>query len=272
MPQVLTGEFAFGELGHLIPSGGGAFDPSDLSNYAMDLDYSALGLSNGDLIATVEDLSNNNNDANQSNGTYKQTFRTNVINGKSVARPEGTASYMIAADASSLRPTTGFSIFMVIRTPGSFTASRTLWNKFDYNTQNAIAIQINSSSGDIIVYLASSLTDGAANHGVTATGVLAANTNYLLEFHYDGGGATNADKLHCVVNGVDKTFTWTGNAPTSIPNSSAPVGLGVLYSGGSPANSYSGIVDHGRTIYYTSVKTGTDRTNCRTFLNDLFGL
>jgi hypothetical protein len=72
----------------------------------------SLNLSNNDPISTWDDLSGNNNDAIQSNVSYKPLFKTNQVNGKSVVQFDG-ANDSLAGGALGVSGSGASSVFFV---------------------------------------------------------------------------------------------------------------------------------------------------------------
>jgi hypothetical protein len=67
--------------------GGGATFPSSITGLVLRLNASLIeGLVDGDAVATWPDVSGLNNNATQSNATYRPIFKTNILNGKPVLR------------------------------------------------------------------------------------------------------------------------------------------------------------------------------------------
>lgn len=76
--------------------------------------------------------------------------------------------------------------------------------------------------------------------GDTTNAVLTANTWQHLMMVFDGGGATNADKLKLYIGGISVPFTFTGTIPATTPSNTATfrtqgsndlVLIGQLYAG-----------------------------------------
>ena len=66
------------------------------------------------------------------------------------------------------------------------------------------------SDGSFVVYNYRTSTA----YGLSATGLVSADTWYNALVVFDGGGATNADRLKLYINGNPITLTYTGTIPT----------------------------------------------------------
>ena len=99
--------------------------------------------------------------------------------------------------------------------------------KWDYNTQGSWGFQTDATySDELRVFLADSLTDSGVNWESTTAANLIAGNWYNTIFVYDGGGATDPDKLKIYVNGVNQTLYFNGTIPASLQNSSASLKIG----------------------------------------------
>lgn len=115
--------------------------------------------------------------------------------------------------------------------------------KWTYATQGTWGIGRQSSSGDVVVYIASTLTDAGSNYGITATGVLPVAWTHLCMV-YDGTQAANLDRVKLYVNGRFRSFASSGGTfVTTLTNSTAGVQLGQL-NGLTP--DFQGCIDESR--------------------------
>lgn len=64
-----------------------------------------------------------------------------------------------------------------------------------------------------------------ANFGEVASAI-AANTERTYVWVYDGGGATNADRLKLWIDGVAQSVTFTGTIPATVPAAALSLSIG----------------------------------------------
>ncbi len=85
--------------------------------------------------------------------------------------------------------------------------------------QNNILVKLDDTSSDEIkVCIALSLSDDCTSYGYTTDANLTTTAWYNIQITYDGAQSTNADKLKIYINGEQKTLTFSGTIPASIQN------------------------------------------------------
>ncbi len=88
-------------LGLGVTHTGGVFTPLKLPGLELWLDASQIvGLNDGDPVATWSDLSGNGNHATQATGSKRPLWKTAIVNGRAVVRPDGVDDYLATASAS----------------------------------------------------------------------------------------------------------------------------------------------------------------------------
>lgn len=132
-------------------------------------------------------------------------------------------------NVTAIRSTSVFTYSSVINWT-NFSATYTQMSVYKSVTE---CIYMWTNTTNLTVYI------GDANYGrFTLSGNISVGTNYLISIVYNGSGSTNADKLKIYVNGVEKTLTFAGTIPGTIPAiSSTP-----LYIGNTSA-SHRGVMD-----------------------------
>lgn len=161
------------------PAGGGAFSPSDLSGLVLWLKADAItGLSDGDPVTTWDDSHTSNNDATQSTGSAKPTYKVNILNGKPVLQFDGVDDTMTV----SATPTVGTVFVVAVRTS---------------NPSNYIGLLTGASD------------PGGANYyfttGVDSTSWDTGNP-WITTFYRDGtAGVTTVDASWHLYGGTDAT-------------------------------------------------------------------
>lgn len=85
-----------------------AFSPSDVAGMTLWLKADAItGKVDNDIITNWDDSSTANNDATQGTATREPIYKTNIVNGKPVARLDGTGDFL---STPSLTSRTGFVV------------------------------------------------------------------------------------------------------------------------------------------------------------------
>ena len=113
---------------------------------ALWLDASQInGLADGDPISTWLDLSGFRRDATSA-GAARPTFKTNIVNGKPVARFDGVGTFMTPGNVLNFERTDLFSIFVVFQTAQ---ADRALISKLAAgSTLRGWGFSVTSSGGE----------------------------------------------------------------------------------------------------------------------------
>lgn len=122
--------------------------------------------------------------------------------------------------------------------PDALATSQTIAGKWLYNTQGGWTLQThNTTLGDLLAFFADSLTDAGGNSAYTTDTPLTAGAWNHIALSYDGGGAANADRAKLWVNAVQRTLSFAGTIPASLPNNTADLifghwpGLGRYWKG-----------------------------------------
>lgn len=138
---------------------------------------------------------------------------------------DGVDEYINVADITELDGIAAMTISIWIKQP-NFSGNTTLISKWNpHASQSSWAIQTNTA-GEFLMFIASAITDGGSNNGITTNAALAVNTWYHVLIRYDGAGATNADRLKIFVDNVETTMTYEGTIPATLTTSTAPVEIG----------------------------------------------
>jgi hypothetical protein len=90
------------------------------------------------------------------------------------------------------------------------------------SSQNNLLVKLDDTSSDELkICLASSLTDNCTNYAVTTNADLAINQWRNIQVVYDGSLAANANKLKLYLDGVEKNLSFTGTIPSTSQNGSS---------------------------------------------------
>lgn len=95
------------------------FKPSQIAGLELWLDANKItGLDDGDPLTTWSDQSGNGNDVTQSTSAKKPTYKTSIINGRSIVRFDGTDDYLKASAFTLVQPE---HLFIVLKVLGGST-------------------------------------------------------------------------------------------------------------------------------------------------------
>jgi len=165
---------------------------------------------------------------------------------------DGVDDYVDVGSLSTLQNTTEFSISSWFKTP--LTALQGLWVWFDGADG---WLELNCSADGSMV--ANVTRFSSATYGIAAAGTLTADTWHNATLIFNGGGATNADRLKLYINGALITLTYTGTIPTQTGTMlSSGLHIGERYNG---INYFNGNIDEvsifDSAIYIGDVWTGS---------------
>lgn len=117
----------------------------------------------------------------------------------------GSAQYAQRADGSLLEPGAAFTFAAWIKQPSSVSGDMNIWSKWDGG--GGPILETNSGDGgNLKMFHTGSGSDKISTSGLGMT----ANTWYHVVVAYDGGGATDADKVKIYVDGTSLTLTFAG--------------------------------------------------------------
>ena len=120
---------------------------------------------------------------------------------------DGVDDYVAFGSLSNLQNATEYSISSWFKTPLN-NQYQVIYSWFDGADGYLQLLLINDGSFVVYNYRTSTA------YGLSATGLVSANTWYNALVVFDGSGATNADRLKLYINGNLITLTYTGTIPT----------------------------------------------------------
>jgi hypothetical protein len=188
-----------------------------------------------------------------------------VINGTSLQQPiqgatgidfDGSDDNLACASNGSLASGAALTIALRV-TPDVATGNRVPFAR-SQSTSGSWSVQTNGTA------LRMHLGTPGTNFGEVASAI-AASTERTYVWVFDGGGATNADKLRLWIDGVSQSVTFTGTIPTTVPASSNTLSLG-CFSG--PDGQYWDGKIKGAVMAH-AVATTTQRTALEAYLGGL---
>ena len=121
---------------------------------------------------------------------------------------DGIDDYIDCGQPAIFDSTTNYSISTWFKT--SSTATQGIYTYVPYTptiSNGWIELGISSTSFTPVI------CNGAITYGQTSTGA-SLSTWYNVVVVFNGGGATNADRLKIYINGVDTAMTFTGTIPS----------------------------------------------------------
>lgn len=231
---------------------GPAFLPSDLSNLGGWW-RSDLGITlNGSDVSQWDDQSGNGVNFTQPTAAYQPAYSASGGPGSKPCvqfnAPDLTFMSSVATSLYSL--STGYTFFIVLKvaTGGS----------------DGLAVDTDTDSFGVQQFSGNFLArwNGGGYSQAPQTGT----TWKYYSVKFDGGGATNADKMKTWINGAAQTLTFAGSAPASL-NASSRWDIGRFSVGG-----YNLTGDIAEIIAYTDEKSDADRQTVESYLASRYGL
>lgn len=231
-----------------------AFLPSSLSNLGLWLRADSNITLNVSDVSGWGDKSGNAVDFSQPTATYQPAYSASGgPNSQPCVQfnaPDLTFMSSVATSLYSL--STGYTFFIVLKvaTGGS----------------DGLAVDTDTDSFGIQQFSGNFL---ARYNGIGYSQAPQTGTTWkYYSVKFDGGGATNADKMKTWINGVAQTLTFDVSAPASL-NASARWYLG-RYSGGLGGFNLTG--DIAEIIAYTDEKSDADRQLVEAYLASRYSL
>ena len=186
-----------------------------------------LSLSNGDDVSTWNDVSGNNNDANQTIATEKPSFiSSSSFNNYPSIDFNGVEDWLRVEDADILDGTSEITYFTIFRPKGLYGSNDVhgiVGKRTNYSTSSQYAYDFffydNKLTTDIVTQ----------NNRYNANSTSFSNDeNYILSFDFDGDNTSGARSSMYKNGGLIKTG---GETSTSIINSSEPLTIGTMNVG-----------------------------------------
>jgi hypothetical protein len=240
----------------LISGRRAVFRPTDIDGCQLWLDANQItGLSDGDAVGTWSDKSGQENDATQSDASYKPTYKTNIVNSKPVVRFDGGDLLATTSVVSAL--SSSATIFAVVKNPST-------------------------ASGDDI-FLGHSTAASTANNylwiGIRNT------TGYAAMDMNGGNTKVNGDTdlrddvfhIHTGIKGSDNTISrygidggTYGTNSTSFTLSANVTNIGGLTYNSAAVSMIAG--DIAEVIIYNSALSDGDRGDVETYLSQKYNI
>lgn len=240
-------------------------DGSDSSTMLQSSGGSPVA-SNGDPIGVWRDKSGNSYHATQTDGTKKPTFRTNVKNGKSVVRFDGTNDHLQLVGSTSFLKflhNSNSTVFVAAKNSGAGnsmllcsnngTGSNTGFWFYYPGTTSFWPIATNGTTANVVYSLESSIT----------------NTNYNLMMAYTKAGDPTASER--VKNYNNGSLLSGANTLTNAADSGNS-GFDVFVGSGSSVSNYPLNGDILEILIYNQVLSTGDRQKIETYLNSKWSI
>ena len=148
----------------------------------------------------------NSNSTSQGAAGGEQKSSTSFTNTYSLD-VDGNDDYVELGSLPNLQNATEYSISSWFKTPLNNFA-QTIYSWSDGADGYLQLVLVDDGSFSVFNYRTSTA------YGLSAAGLVSADTWYNATVIFDGGGATNADRLKLYINGSLVTLTYTGTIPT----------------------------------------------------------
>ena len=223
------------------------FNPNAIVGLTLWLDPNNSLTLNGVNVQSMNDISNNLNNANQLSAT-QQPFLVNsdsLINNKAILRFDGVNDFLEIADNYTVDFVDQFSIHVIVK-PSVIATNKAIIVKWDYNTQGSWGFQSDFNTPDELMYApASILMDAGASKVITTNADMLINKPALLNLVFNGNLAS---KVKYYKNFTALNISTVAPIPSVIPNSSAT--LKIAKWGGILTRYYQG--DIGEILIYNN--------------------
>lgn len=224
-----------------------AFDPTSIAGLKLWLKADALALSDGATVGTWPDLSGSGNDFG---GGVSPIFKTNIVNGKSIVRFNGSTQYLGNQTASIV--VGNYTIFVVASSASVSAGSHAVF-----------------STGQVGMFNRSAMIRRDAdtlNHFHFDTGyVSAGETSAIVAGAWNVITADwNGSNIHLWRNGTLKNITGS----TLIGNTGTSTSIGIDQASGMDA--WDG--DIAEVLVYNSALSTTDRQNVEAYLKAKYAI
>lgn len=209
--------------------GRGEVTPKSIFGASLAAWYRAdLGITlNGSTVSAWADQSENGNHLAQGTAGNQPTYSASdaLINSRSSVTGDG-GDYLAASDSAPLSPSTGMTIFALLRNSG--VANQALLVKGVFGTSHSWFFQTGVVDGTALAFgVASTALETYANYRTTAAGTFPSGVRVFCAV-YDGTQSTNATRCKIYVDGAEvATLAFgAGTIPTSLVDSTGSLYLG----------------------------------------------
>lgn len=238
-------------LGIAASSRAKAFKPTDLSNLYLWLDAddaTTFSYSSGVIVSQWNDKSGNGYHAAQAT-VANQPSRTTSPSAVSF---DGSNDMLVTT--ATYNGTT-FTQFLIAQLGAAYTGTyvggdATTDIYFPYNSAGTHYLQTNNDWG-------------------TFTTAIGTSAIQCAEIRYDGGGATNADKMKYRFDGTDRTLSFTGTIASTLSRASS-TGIGAYNNAGTPSTPLNAKICE--VVTYSRILNATELGQVRTYLNTKWGV
>ena len=195
----------------------------NVSTNGLWLKADGLSLSNGDDVSSWQDISGNNNDANQTIDTERPTFISNsTFNNYPSVDFNGVRDWLKVDDADILDGTSEITYFSIFKPKGLYSSNdvhaivgkRTTYN-ISSNYAYTFFLYNNKLTNDIVTN----------NNRYNSSASFANDENYILSFDFDG---TKPATSRSSMSRNGNVLSIGNEASTSIMNSTEPLTIGTM--------------------------------------------
>src|SRR6056300_1611706 len=220
------------------------FDGSDSTKFVPS------GPTEGDTFTQWTDKSNFAHNANATGGsTTRPTFRTGVLNGKSVVRFDGSNDCLSINPVAWSQSLSGMTVIVVSK----------------YSSTSGIQTLTTSDQDDMGMFIDTNYKVTMA--GASADSSTAADTSFHIHtLKFDGSQSGNAARLVYRIDGSAETLTFTGTVGTTTSASNGTIFLGCDDS----AEFLNG--DIAEFLMFNKALSGAEMTGVESYLTTKWGL
>lgn len=231
------------------------FSPPDISNCTVWLHADGLSLNDGDTIQTWTDDSGAGNDFTEAFSGNRPVFKTNIVNGKPVARFAAASQQKLSASSNFLSGYSGATLFVVSKHPGNSTGYKTLAIIRAFSDADPAFYILNLSNSYSVEWrLHYSVGEKTLNTDETSI----SGTWWVAALEWDG------TDLKGYRNGTERATTAAGSG--TIGSGSTPR----IGDGASDANFMDG--DIAEVVLYSRGLNTSERDQVTQYLGDKYGI
>lgn len=237
--KIASGPLVLGKGAGLQIAGG--FNPTSITGLQAWFKADAItGKNDGDAIAQWNDSSGNARHATQATGANQPLYKTNILNGKPVARFDGTDSLATASFTAITQPTT---IFVVASTRTSGTGTQFICDGIGSTNRNAIFEA--SGAGTMSIF----------SNAVLASAITGAQPLSIWTALFNNTASDLRKNGTSIVNGTSGAQVLTG-----------------VRLGASDTASSNLIGDIAEYLLYVGNVSGSNRTAVERYLSQKYGI
>jgi PKD repeat protein len=237
------------------------FSPDSISGLTVWLDPNNSLTMNGGNVQTMNDYTNNFNNASQVSVTQQPLLISSdsLINHKAILRFDGVNDFLEIADNASIDYTDAFSMHVLVK-PTIVATNKTIMAKWDYQTQGSWAFQTDFATANQLMFAPCfNITDPGNQKILTTNANMQLLQPSLINLVFNG---TLINKVKFYKYATLLTTTIVNTIPSVLPNSTATLKIGKY--GGIATRYYQG--DIGEILIYNTELTPVQKSLVDSYL------